>query len=160
MHESEKWKWSRSVVSYSSRPHGLQPTRLLRPWDFPGRSTGMGCHCLLWLLFSIGIQIGNSSSNYIQNLLRYLTKLYFWLPSILTPTMKESKLNFLSIVSFFCSGMRTWEERAHNYQLQINLQFSHFAYDHWNVSFFFFFKFQILFKAFYFLSKGSHLFKK
>ena len=29
------------------RPHGLQPTRLLRPWDFPGRSTGVGCHCLL-----------------------------------------------------------------------------------------------------------------
>ena len=31
-----------------SRPHGLQPTRLLRPWDFPGKSTGVGCHCLLW----------------------------------------------------------------------------------------------------------------
>ena len=39
MHESEKWKWSRPVVSDSSRPHGLQLTRLLRPWDFPGKST-------------------------------------------------------------------------------------------------------------------------
>ena len=47
MHESEKWKWSRSVVSDSLRPHGLQPTRLLHPWDFPGKSTGVGCHCLL-----------------------------------------------------------------------------------------------------------------
>ena len=47
MHESEKWKWSRSVVSDSSRPHGLQPTRLLCPWDFPGKSTGVGFHCLL-----------------------------------------------------------------------------------------------------------------
>ena len=37
MHESEKWKWSRSVVSDSSQPHGLQPTRLLRPWEFPGK---------------------------------------------------------------------------------------------------------------------------
>ena len=46
MHESEKWKWSRSVMSYSSRPHGLQPTRLLHPWDFPGKSTGVGCRCL------------------------------------------------------------------------------------------------------------------
>ena len=45
MHESEKWKWSRSVISDSSRPHGLQPTRLLRPWDVPGKSTGVGCHC-------------------------------------------------------------------------------------------------------------------
>ena len=38
---------SRSVVSDSSWRHGLQPTRLLRPWDFPGKSTGVGCHCLL-----------------------------------------------------------------------------------------------------------------
>ena len=44
---SEKWKWSHSVMSDSARPHGLQPTRLLRPWDFPGKSTGVGCHCLL-----------------------------------------------------------------------------------------------------------------
>ena len=34
-------------MSDSSQPHGLQPTRLLRPWDFPGKSTGVGCHCLL-----------------------------------------------------------------------------------------------------------------
>ena len=47
MHESEKWKWSRSVVPNPQRPHGLQPTRLLHPWDFPGMSTGVGCHCLL-----------------------------------------------------------------------------------------------------------------
>ena len=40
-HEREKWKWSLSVVSDSLRPHGLQPTRLLRPWDFPGKSTGV-----------------------------------------------------------------------------------------------------------------------
>ena len=46
MHESEKWKWSHSVVSDSQRPYGLQPTRLLHPWDFPGKSTGVGCHCL------------------------------------------------------------------------------------------------------------------
>ena len=44
---SNAWKWSRSVVSDSVRPHGLPPTRLLRPWDFPGKSTGVGCHCLL-----------------------------------------------------------------------------------------------------------------
>ena len=37
MHESEKWKWSRSVVSDSSLSQGLQPTRLLWPWDFPGK---------------------------------------------------------------------------------------------------------------------------
>ena len=46
-------KWSCSVVSNSSRPHGLQPTRLLRPWDFPGRSTGVGCHRLFWYWWKI-----------------------------------------------------------------------------------------------------------
>ena len=55
-----KWKWSRSVVSNSSWPHGLQPTRLLHPWDFPGKSTGVGCHCLLqsWglmIVYCLGI---------------------------------------------------------------------------------------------------------
>ena len=41
MQESEKWKWSHSVVSDSQWPHGLQPTRLLCPWDFPGKSTNL-----------------------------------------------------------------------------------------------------------------------
>ena len=36
-----------SVVSDSVRPHGWQPTRLLRPWDSPGKNTGVGCRCLL-----------------------------------------------------------------------------------------------------------------
>ena len=34
-------------MSDSSGPHGLEPIRLLCPWDFPGKSTGVGCHCLL-----------------------------------------------------------------------------------------------------------------
>ena len=51
VHESEKWKWSHSVVSDSQRPLGLQPSRLLRPWDLPGKSTGVGCHCLLRKLY-------------------------------------------------------------------------------------------------------------
>ena len=34
-------------MSNSEQPHGLQPTRLLCPWDFPGKSTRVGCHCLL-----------------------------------------------------------------------------------------------------------------
>ena len=29
-------------MSDSSRPHGLQPTRLLHPWDSPGKSAGVG----------------------------------------------------------------------------------------------------------------------
>ena len=35
--------------SNPQRPRGLQPSRLLHPWDFPGKSAGVGCHCLLHL---------------------------------------------------------------------------------------------------------------
>ena len=31
-----------SVMSDSSQPYGLQPTRLLCPWDFPGKNTAVG----------------------------------------------------------------------------------------------------------------------
>ena len=39
---SNAWKWKVKVKSHSTwfsfyRPHGLQPTRLLCPWDFPGK---------------------------------------------------------------------------------------------------------------------------
>ena len=34
-------------MSDSVRPHRQQPTRLCRPWDSPGKNTGVGCHFLL-----------------------------------------------------------------------------------------------------------------
>ena len=33
-------------------PYGLWPTRLLCPWDFPGRTTGVGCHFAALCCFS------------------------------------------------------------------------------------------------------------
>ena len=39
-----------SVVSDSVRPHRRQPIRLPRPWDSPGKNTGVGCHFLLQCL--------------------------------------------------------------------------------------------------------------
>ena len=43
--------FSRSVVSDSLGLHGVQPTRLLCPWDFPGKKSGAGCRCLLQGIF-------------------------------------------------------------------------------------------------------------
>ena len=34
-------------MSDSVRPHSRQPIRLRRPWDSPGKNTGVGCHFLL-----------------------------------------------------------------------------------------------------------------
>ena len=44
-------EWSHSVVSNSLQPHGLYPTRLLCPWDFPGNSPGEDFHFLLQGIF-------------------------------------------------------------------------------------------------------------
>ena len=40
-----------SIVSDSLKPHWLKPARLLCPWDFPGKNTGVGCHFLLQRIF-------------------------------------------------------------------------------------------------------------
>ena len=48
---SNAWKWKVKGKSLSCarllKPHGLQPTRLLHPWDLPDKSTGVGCLCFL-----------------------------------------------------------------------------------------------------------------
>ena len=49
--EKKERKWSHPVVSNSLRPHGLYPTKLLRPWNFSGKCTGVGCHFLLQGIF-------------------------------------------------------------------------------------------------------------
>ena len=42
-----------SVVSDSLRSHGLQPARLLCPWNFPGRNTRVGfCFQLQWIFLT------------------------------------------------------------------------------------------------------------
>ena len=41
---------SHPAVSNFLRPHGLQPTRLLCPWNSPGKNTGVGYHFLLQLI--------------------------------------------------------------------------------------------------------------
>ena len=42
-----------SVMSDSLRPQGLQPARLLCPWNVSGKNAGVGCRFLLQGIFSI-----------------------------------------------------------------------------------------------------------
>ena len=94
MHESEKWKWSRSVVSDSSWPHGLQPTRLLRPWDFPGKSTGVGCRCLLQGLSTGGCR---SSHSPLQIILCGVYQHHSWRDPILLSLVTKSGITTLPV---------------------------------------------------------------
>ena len=56
--ELEGWDGVRAcvVMSDSLRPHGLQPARLLGPWNVPGKNTGVGCHFFLQGIFPIPVQ--------------------------------------------------------------------------------------------------------
>ena len=38
-------------MSDSLRPYGLKLTRLLCPWDSPGKNTAVGCHALVQVIF-------------------------------------------------------------------------------------------------------------
>ena len=61
------------VVSDSSWYYRLQPTRLLFPWDFLGRNTGVGCH----LLFQ-GIFLTQGLNPHLLHLLLGRKILYHW----------------------------------------------------------------------------------
>ena len=45
--ERKKGKSLSRVRHNSLQPHGLLPNRLFHPWNFPGKSTRVGCHFLL-----------------------------------------------------------------------------------------------------------------
>ena len=47
-----------SVVSDSLQPHELHPTRLLGPWNSPGKNTGESCHFLLGIFQTWGLNLG------------------------------------------------------------------------------------------------------
>ena len=55
IHGYQKSLWKGGLVAQSCltlRPHGLYPSRLLCPWNFPGMNTGMVCHFILQGIFS------------------------------------------------------------------------------------------------------------
>ena len=49
----------------------LQPTRLLCPWNFPGKNTGVGCHFLLWGSFWSRDQTCSSYDSYTGRWILY-----------------------------------------------------------------------------------------
>ena len=54
-----QWSVSHSVVSDCLQVCGLQPTRLLHPWNSPGKTTGVGGHFLLQGMFPTqGLNLG------------------------------------------------------------------------------------------------------
>ena len=93
---------NRSVVSDSLWPHELQHTRLLCPWESPGKNTGVGCHAFLRGIFPT-----QESNLCLPHLLHCRWVLYHWAteeaPNIYTfiKVKQKCSLKHLPWVFFF-----------------------------------------------------------
>ena len=89
---------SRSVVSNSLWSCGLSPTRLLCPWKFPSKNTGVGCHFLLQ-----GIFLTQGSNLHLLPLLHWqiLYHCTTWEAPILVNSAQVNS-------NFLCPKWQTW----------------------------------------------------
>ena len=99
-------------MSDPQQPHGLQPTRLLHPWGFPGKSTGVGCHCLLRikaekcvkrLLVHFKVIIINPLHIYIGNI--YLCKIATFY------RIKQNLPRITALFYIFANPLNVWVKR-------------------------------------------------
>ena len=88
-------------MSDSLQSHGLQPTRLLCPWDFPGKSTGVGCHCLLHVELLVDIFM------FVSHVLFFpVSSLWQWMvPSSLVSLTTSQHAHFSSTAKTAGSGL-------------------------------------------------------
>ena len=85
-------------MSDSSRPHGLQPTRLLHPWDFPSKNTGVDCHCFLRFSYIY-------TSNYISPLQIICAFFLCNMPTHVLYILPELHCPYLKVILKSCSVM-------------------------------------------------------
>ena len=99
-----------SVMSDSLWPHGLWPTRLLCPWNSPGRNTGVGCHFLLQGIFvtrenepaSPALQVDSVPLSRQGNPAWHHSKWYTFMSCLIcTVSHLNQTLRFLRILNFF-----------------------------------------------------------
>ena len=104
-----------SLMSNSLWPQGLWPTRLLHPWDSPGKNTGVGCHSLLQGIFP------TQGSNWVSCVGRGIP--YHWLS-------RETKSSFTlelnpPVSPLHCvSRHHSWRTN-HNHNLQFYVYHPH-----------------------------------
>ena len=128
-------------MSDSLRPHRQQPTRLLCPWDSPGKNTGVGCHFPLQRIFLT--QGSNPGLLYYRQILHHLShqgrpiKHEF----LECPSAFYSSDNTLELLHF-CSEWKSLREEVENYLLSKRLdallvmEVSHLRTEHgfiWNI---------------------------
>ena len=86
------------IVSDSLRPHGLRSLVGYSPWDFPGKSTRVGCHFLLQGIFPTqGLNLHSPVSN-----LCYCKSGCKKYPYILSHVCIPYMLTYVYVISYMC----------------------------------------------------------
>ena len=100
----------RACPVISLRPHGLQPMRVLCPWDFPDMNTWLGCHFLLQGIFPtqgsnlrlLHCQVDSLPLS-LQGSPRYITtESYFKVRSSILPSIHSYIVNLHFFLSYMC----------------------------------------------------------
>ena len=92
-------------MSDSWRPHGLQPTRLLRPRDSPCKSTGVGCYLPYPQLLTNNIYVSLCCIIRVFYYLLYTQQLYILCPTPLPTDNQYEQLVFISLLSFIFASL-------------------------------------------------------
>ena len=114
-----------SVVSDSVRPQRRQPTRLCRPWDSPGKNTGVGCH---FLLQCMKVKVKGKSLSCLQLLATPWTAAHQT-----SPSMGFSRQEYWSGVPYFkCFQRLPWKKESESCSVMSNSFRPHGRYSPWN----------------------------
>ena len=106
---------SQSVVSNSLQPHGLEPARLLCPWNSPGKNTGVGSHSFLQGIFPTqGLNLG---------LVHYRKSLYH-LSHLGSPKIDVISRAVTAILRHVCSVMSDSWVQGVSHQAPLPMEFS------------------------------------
>ena len=96
-------------MSDSLQPHGLQSTRLLCPWDSPGKTPGVGCRALLQGIFlTQGLNPGLLYCRWILYHLSHRVLTFFHISFFFFPFIPSFFLSFLPFPYFFPSLLHTF----------------------------------------------------
>ena len=101
--------FSRLGVSTSLQPYGLQSSKLLCPWNYPCKNTGVGCHFLLQRIFPTQVLHPHLLHWKVDSLSETLRKLIsilftkFWNEQTNNPTLQLyfDRLAFSQFLRFF-----------------------------------------------------------
>ena len=119
-------------MSDSLRPYGLQPTRVLCPWDSPGKNTGVGCHAPLQGIFLtqesnpclLCLQHWQPGSLTLSHQESPYTHIYLWNTLAQNNPIVDNQNNYpIKGISYHSNLKRELRSHIHSMQMRVKFHF-------------------------------------